>query len=158
METLEQESRTAADEIEQLKEQLRAEHQMYLRTAADFDNYRKRVERESANAARAGKRELLLPLLEALDSFDHALMALSEAPPSVAEGVRAIQRRLLAVLEAQGVVPFESAGQPFDPAFHEAVAVREKEGAEPGTVADEVARGYRWGDEVLRPARVLVAG
>src|SRR5574341_1099899 len=91
MEASEQEandaSRAARDEIEQLKEQLRREHQMYLRSAADFDNYRKRVERESANAARAGKRELLLPLLEALDSFDHAMMALSEAPPSVAEGV-----------------------------------------------------------------------
>lgn len=144
-------------EIEQLKEQLRREHEMYLRTAADFDNYRKRVERESANAARAGKRELLLPLLEALDGFDRALKALSEESPSVAEGVRAIQRKLLAVLEAQGIVPFDSVGKPFDPAYHEVVAVKENEGVESGTVVGEIAGGYRWGDEVLRPARVLVA-
>ncbi len=98
-----------------------------------------------------------MSLLEALDGFDRALKSLSEAPPSVADGVRAIQRRLLAVLEAQGVVPFDSVGQPFEPAFHEVVAVTENEGAESGTVLDEVTRGYRWGDEVLRPARVRVA-
>ncbi len=163
MEVFEQEANGAsraaqeAGEIEQLREQLRREHEMYLRAAADFDNYRKRVERESANAGRAGKREFLLPLLEALDGFDRALKALSEAPPSVAEGVRAIQRRLLAVLEAQGVAPFDSHSQPFDPVFHQVVAVTEKDGVESGTVVGEVTRGYRWGDEVLRPARVLVA-
>ncbi len=62
-----------------------------------------------------------------------------------------------AVLEAQGVAPFDSHSQPFDPVFHQVVAVTEKDGVESGTVVGEVTRGYRWGDEVLRPARVLVA-
>jgi molecular chaperone GrpE len=119
-----------SNEVEQLKEQLRREHEMYLRNAADFDNYRKRVEREIAGASRAGKREILLPLLEALDGFDRALETLGEASPSVLEGIRAIQRRLLAVLEAQGVIPFDSAGQSFDPKLHEVVAVAEGDEAE----------------------------
>lgn len=143
-------------EIEQLKEQLRREHAMYLRNAADFDNYRKRVEREIAGASRAGKREILLPLLEALDGFDRALETLGEAPPSVVEGIRAIQRRLLAVLEAQGVIPFDSVGKPFDPKLHEVIAVTDEDGLESGTVVNEVMSGYRWNDEVLRPARVRV--
>jgi molecular chaperone GrpE len=130
---------------------------MYLRALADFDNYRRRVERERAGAARAGKRELLLSLLDVLDGFDRALAQISGTDKSVSEGLQAIHRQLLGLLEAHGVTPFPSQGQPFDPTRHEAVASAESQEYEPGTVIDEYGRGYRWNDEVLRPARVRVA-
>ena len=148
----------AADaEIERLKEELRKKENMYLRALADFENYRKRVEREQANAARAGKREIMMPLLDTLDGFDRALEHMKDDPEAVVEGVQAIYRRLLSQLEAQGINQFISRGEPFDPRLHEAVTSIESKEHEPHTIIDELRRGYRWGDEVLRPARVTVA-
>lgn len=144
-------------EVERLKEDLRREHDMYLRALADFDNYRRRVERERASAARSGKREIILSLLETLDSFDRALEHIGDAPSSVSKGVQAIHRKMLGLLEAQGVTPFKSEGEPFNPEMHEAIGSVETDEYESGTVANELQRGYRWGDEVLRPARVRVA-
>jgi molecular chaperone GrpE len=144
-------------EIERLNEELRKEHERYLRTLADFENYRKRVERERAKAAQAGKREIILSLLEVLDGLERALQHLEKASPSLAEGVRAIHRKLLSLLEAHGVAPFESLGRTFDPALHEAIGVVESSQFAAGTVAEELQRGYRWDDELLRAARVRVA-
>ena len=144
-------------EVDQLKEELREKNDLYLRALADFDNYRKRVERDQAEAARAGKREIALTLLETLDSFDRALEHANDDPASIVDGVRAIHRRLLRQLEAQGITQFASRGEPFDPNLHEAVASIESDQYESGTVVDELQRGYRWGDKVLRPARVRVA-
>lgn len=144
-------------EVEQLQEQLRSEHEMYLRALADFDNYRRRVERDSARTARSGKREVMLALLEVLDGFDRAFQHAGENPSSLWEGLQAIHRKLLAILQAQGIAPFASVGQAFDPALHEAIAAVQSNGHPSGTVVDDVQRGYRWGDEVLRPARVRVA-
>jgi molecular chaperone GrpE len=144
-------------EIERLKEDLRREHDMYLRALADYDNYRRRIERERATAARSGKRELILQLLEVLDGFDRALQHMGDAPSSVSEGLQLLQRKLLNVLEAQGVTSLQSLGETFDPEFHDAIGTVQSEEFKPGTVADEVQRGYRWGDDVLRPARVRVA-
>jgi molecular chaperone GrpE len=140
-----------------LKEELRREHEIYLRNLADFDNYRRRVERERATVAQAGKREMVLSLLDVLDDFERALEHIDEAPGSVSAGLVAIHRRLAGVLEAQGVIPFESVGRPFDPELHEAVGSVESDEQESGSVLDELRRGYRWGEELLRPARVRVA-
>jgi len=144
-------------EIERLKEEVRREHDMYLRALADYDNYRRRIERERATAARSGKRELILQLLEVLDGFDRALQHVGNAPSSVSEGLQLLQRKLLSVLEAQGVTPLESLGETFNPELHDAIGTVQSEELRPGTVADEVQRGYRWGDDLLRPARVRVA-
>lgn len=144
-------------EYERLKAELSREQELYLRALADFDNYRRRVERERAGSAHAGKRELILPLLEVLDDFDRALEHLGEAPEWMSSGFDAIYRRLNGILQAQGIVPYESLGDRFDPARHEAAGMTESRDVEPGTVVAELCRGYRWGDEVLRPARVLVA-
>jgi molecular chaperone GrpE len=147
----------AAAEIERLKEELRRKDNAYLRALADFENYRKRVERDRSGAVHAGKREILLPLLETLDGFERALAHMENDPESVVEGVRAIYRSLLSQLEAQGVNQFRSRGESFDPRLHEAVTSVESEEHEPDTIVDELSRGYRWGDEVFRPARVTVA-
>ena len=155
------EGRKAADEsaeVERLKEELRREHDMLLRSLADFDNYRRRVDRDRGTAARSGKREVILSLLEVLDGFDRALEHIGDAPSSVAQGVEAIHRNLLSVLDRHGVTAFNSVGETFDPRLHDAIGTAESEDVEPGAVAEELQRGYRWGDEVLRPARVRVAG
>jgi len=152
------ENRSAAQaEIERLQEALNREHAMHLRALADFDNYRKRVQRERESAAQAGKRQLVLALLDVLDDFERALAYANTAPESILTGARVIHQRLTDLLQAQGVVPYTSAGQPFDPALHEAVDVINTDQATPGVVLNELSHGYRWGDEVLRPARVRVA-
>jgi len=144
-------------EHERLKAELSREHELYLRTLADLDNYRRRVERERAGSAHAGKRELILPLLEVLDDFDRALEHLGDVPEWVSSGFDAIYGHLNSILQAQGIVSYESLGEAFDPVRHEAVGLTESRDVEPGTVVAELSRGYRWGDEILRPARVRVA-
>lgn len=145
------------DERERLLGDLRREHDMYLRALADFENYRRRVEREGARSAAGAKRDVLLPLLEVLDGFDRALPYLADAPASVADGIQAIHRRLLDLLNTQKVSRLQTVGVPFDPALHEAIGTVPATDRVPGTIADEAQAGYRLGDELLRPARVRVA-
>jgi molecular chaperone GrpE len=144
-------------EVERLKEELRREHDLYLRALADFENYRKRVDRDRASAARSGKREIILPVLNVLDDFDRALQHIGDAPPPLAQGLQAVQRNLLGLLEAQGITPLRSVGEAFDPTLHDAIGIVQSDEVESGRVAEELQRGYRWGDDVLRPARVRVA-
>ena len=148
---------TAQAEIERLTQELNRARDMHVRTRADFDNYRKRVQREGDSATQAGKRQLVLALLDVMDDFERAFAYANTAPASILAGARVIHQRLTAVLRAQGVVPYSSAGQPFEPALHDAVDVIHTDQASPGVVLDELSHGYRWGDEVLRPARVRVA-
>ena len=115
------------------------------------------MQREQASAAQAGKRQLVLALLDVMDDFERALAYASTTPESILAGTRVVHQRLADLLQAQGVVPYSSVGQPFDPALHEAVAVSTSAQTPPGTVVDELCHGYRWGEEVLRPARVRVA-
>src|SRR5262245_65904539 len=89
-------------EVEQLKEDLRRGHETYLRAMADFDNYRKRVERDRSTAIKAGKIDLIRALLDVVDNFERALQHMDGAPPSVVRGVKAIYRQLLGILEEIG--------------------------------------------------------
>jgi molecular chaperone GrpE len=148
---------TEQSEVDRLKRELEREHDMHLRALADFDNYRRRTERDRASTAQRAKRDIVLPLIELLDGFEQALQHADEDPSSVLKGVSAIHRQLVHILEEQGVTPFDSTGEHFDPALHEAVGSSPREEQEPGTITKEVRRGYRSGDELLRPARVLVA-
>lgn len=143
--------------VERLRAELEQEHDRYLRTRADFENYRRRVERDRDVAARQAKRELLHALVDLADGFDRALVHIDESPDSVAAGLQGMRRRLSSLLEAEGVKSFESVGQPFDPTRHEAMATVRDAAGVPGTVVDEAGRGYLWNDELLRPARVRVA-
>jgi molecular chaperone GrpE len=145
------------EEIERLNHELRREHEMYVRNLADFDNYRRRVERERAQSAQVGKRELILPLLEVMDDFERALERSNDDTQSVVAVLRVIHHRIAGLLAAQGVAAFDSQGKYFNPLLHEAVDTVKSEQAEPGKVLEEISRGWRWGDELLRPARVRVA-
>lgn len=144
-------------EIERLRDGLRNERDRSLRTLADFKNYRRRIERDGNKLAEEGKRAILLPLLDIIDDIEKALHWVSNEKQPVAQGVRIIHNKLLALLGANGVVPFESIGTAFNPDRHEAIAMVEDEDREPGTVVDEVRRGYLRDNELLRPAQVRVA-
>ena len=150
-------------EVKNIREELERERELRVRALADFDNYRKRVERERGSAERSGKRDVILAFLDVMDDFDRALAHIDQSPGAVVEGLRAIHKRFADALKAQGVTPIESVGQQFNPMLHEAVgaidAGASKAGIalEPGAVTDETRRGYLWDDEVLRPARVHVA-
>ena len=112
--------------------------------------------REQEAARRDGRRAALLPLLPVLDTLERALAA-GSTDPDFYEGVAATHRLFLTALREAGAEPVESVGQPFDPKVHEAVATVPPSGVEPGTVVREIRRGWRLGDELLRPAQVVVA-
>ncbi len=127
------------------------------RTQADFENYRKRVARESAAAAERGVAKLAKELLPALDNLDRALEAAAAEDPLL-EGVRLVRAELAAALARVGVESYDPTGEPFDPAHHEAMAQQPVEGADSGTVVEVYQPGYRLNGTVIRPARVVVAG
>jgi molecular chaperone GrpE len=145
-----------AEETEQRRRALDEERQRNLRLLADLENFRRRAGREQEMARRDGRRSALLPLLPVLDSIERALDA-GSTDPDFYEGVAATQRLFMSALREAGAEPVESLEQPFDPKVHEAVATVAAPGVEPGTVVREVRRGWRLGDELLRPAQVVVA-
>jgi molecular chaperone GrpE len=127
------------------------------RVAADFDNYRKRVAREQSQIlARSGER-VVAKLLPVLDDLERALDAAEHHEEArVLEGVSMTKDALAAVLASEGVEEIPADG-PFDPHVHEALMTQPGDGVEPGHVVQVVTRGYKIGDVVLRPARVVVA-
>src|SRR6184192_3466963 len=126
------------------------------RTQADFENYRKRVARESIAAQERGAVKLAQELLPALDNLDRAL-AEAGGEDGLREGVRLVRSELHAALARVGIECFSPQGEAFDPSEHEAMAQQPVEGAESGTVAEVFQPGYRLGETIIRPARVLVA-
>jgi molecular chaperone GrpE len=126
------------------------------RTQADFENYRKRVARDTAVAQERGVAKLTRELLPALDNLDRALEAAEQNDPLL-EGVRLVRSELSAALARVGIESFAPVGEVFDPAEHEAMVQQPVEGAQSGTVAEVYQPGYRLGANVIRPARVLVA-
>lgn len=144
-------------EIERIKEQLREEHDRHIRTLADFKNYRRRQEIEGKKSADSGKREIMLPLLDIVDDLERSLERAEEGGEGLTEGVKLIHRKLVALLEAQGVRAMETRGKMFDPQLHEAVAVKSDRHLKPGIIVDELRKGYLWNDALLRPAQVRVA-
>jgi molecular chaperone GrpE len=134
------------------------------RTRADFENFRKRASRDVAVAQERGVAKLAKELLPAVDNLDRALSAAESSGPgavadeTLAAGVKLVHAELLGALARAGIEPFSPHGEAFDPQCHEAMAQTPVEGATPGTVVEVYQRGYRLGETVLRPARVVVAG
>ena len=132
------------------------------RTRAEFENYRKRASREAAAAQERGAMKLALELLPAIDNLDralaHAATTEENGDGSFISGIKHVHSDLIAALKRADIEPYSPEGEAFDPLFHEAVAQQPFEGTEPGTVVEVYQRGYRRGDSVLRPARVIVAG
>lgn len=128
------------------------------RTQADFENYRKRVARDAAAARERGVGSLAKELLPALDNLDRALDGAAEDDPLL-QGVRLVRNELKAALARAGIESFCPLGEAFDPEVHEAVATAAQApgGASSGTVVEVYQDGYRLGEGILRPARVVVA-
>ncbi len=133
---------------------------LYLRTLADFDNYRKRVERERDDIGAAGKRDLLLGIVDVVDNFERALDSAADLDGEcggIAAGVTAIYRQMRRLLESNGVEPYESVGERFDPELHEAVGVTPSDSVPEDHVVSEIRGGYGWNGRLLRPAKVFVS-
>ncbi len=141
--------------IEDVEQELKTEHGLYLRALADFDNYRRRMDRERSHIGRETLREFILSLLDVVDDLERLLNVAEESTPFLNE-VRMVHRKLMDLLEKAGVHPFESVGKPFDPSLHEAVATAPAGELPPGLVVQEVKRGYLWDNDLLRTAHVVV--
>ncbi len=130
----------------------------YLRLYADFDNYRKRVNKEKEELARYGNEALLYELLPAIDNLELALKhATGEVNSSLVQGVEVTLKELQRTLEKFGLTRIASMGQPFDPAVHHAMSQVEREDLDDKMVAEEFRAGYRFRDKVLRPTLVAVS-
>jgi molecular chaperone GrpE len=142
---------------------LKRERDEYLelaqRTKADFENYRKRVARETSEALARGKADLARQLLPALDNLERALAAGSDpsAHDALVEGVGMVRDELHSRLEAAGVEAFDPTGERFDPQLHEALSTMPSEGTDSGIVLETVEKGYRLNGQVLRAAKVVVS-
>jgi molecular chaperone GrpE len=134
----------------------------WLRAVADLDNVRKRARRDVDAAQARGIAKLARELLPALDSFERALAAAEAQPENrdhhLTDGIRLVQTELLAALARVGIEPDSPKGERFDPHRHEAVAQQPVDGAEAGTIVEVYSAGYTYGEDVLRPAKVVVAG
>jgi molecular chaperone GrpE len=140
---------------------LTAERDEYLadlqRVAAEYENYRKRAARDQERLVAHAHERLVRDLLPVLDDLERTLEAAERhEEAALVEGVRLVERALRKALEKEGLVEIETDGS-FDPHVHEALLVKASEGAETGSVLEVVQRGYRLGDKVVRPARVVVA-
>jgi len=147
-------------ELQERLAELERERDEYLndlkRVAAEFDNYRKRVARDQESLVARAHERLVKELLPVLDDLERALVAADEhAEAKLEEGVQLVHRELLEALAKEGLVEIETDGR-FDPHVHEALLSQPSE-AEEGAVVDVLQKGYRLGDRVLRPARVVVA-
>lgn len=132
-----------------------------LRTTADFDNFKKRAAREKIESAQYATASLLQKLLPVLDNFEMALAAAKTAKgtknDSLSSGVSMIQSQLKNALAESGLEEIDAAGQPFDPNFHEAVSQQESADIAEGNVLQQLRKGYKLKDRLLRPATVVVA-
>jgi molecular chaperone GrpE len=156
----------AEERIEHDLDALLSERDEYLdlakRTKADFENYRKRSRTEVQTATGRGKAEVMRDILPVLDDLERAIQAAGldpegDSPDGLAHGVLLVFRSLREVLKRNGIEAVDPVGEKFDPTSHEALSTQPADGAEPGTVVEVMQKGYRLGEYLVRPARVVVA-
>jgi molecular chaperone GrpE len=148
------------EEYEALVEEAARSREQYLLAVADFENFRKRVEKEKEDIVCFANERLIHELLPILDNLQRALSTVLDqaGADSILEGVRMVSTQLHSVLGACGLEPLEAVGGPFDPQQHEAVGVLPSDEHVDGTVISELQKGYRLKGKVLRPSMVHVAG
>ncbi len=151
-----EESEALKEQLEELQAQTAEYKDGWQRAVADFQNYRKRIERENGEVYQNALAIIIKRYLPILDDLERALRS---RPPDLAwvEGIELIYRKLQAILEAEGVKRIEAEGQVFDPNLHEAISQEPAEGHENGKVIAVVQNGYMLGERVIRPAMVRVA-
>lgn len=148
-----------AVDVDEIQRQRDEYYELLLRKTAEFENYRKRVDRDRQTASEAAAADLLGDLLPLVDDLERALAvdASGEGAEAYRRGVEMIHRQLLELLRKRGVRPIEAVGADFDPYYHQAVAHEAVEGRRDGEVIEEFRRGYMLGDRLLRPSMVKVA-
>lgn len=148
---------SATVEIDKLQAELDHVRDVYLRKLAEFDNFRKRVEREREDLRQAALEDFIRELLPVIDNFDRALQHAGDDSGAFQQGVEMIAKQLHDTLERKGIKEIDPLGQPFDPEVHEAVQRVEGRDEPPGTVVFVMLKGYTRGDRLIRPALVGVA-
>lgn len=148
-----------AEERDLFKEEKEHFHDSYMRTLAEFKNFRNRTEVEKSNMRESAHEGLVVRILPILDNFERTLKSIESGASieSIKEGVKAVERHFKNVLTDFHVVRLESQGQPFDPDIHEALATHETDEHPENTVIDEIEPGYVMGKKVIRPAKVRVS-
>ena len=149
----------ADQKVQEMGEKLEELNDKYLRLFSEFDNYRKRTQKEKLELFKTASEDVMTALLPVLDDFERALTAVPDdiAGNSWLEGIQLVQRKLLNILEGLNVKPIESVGQPFDPIYHEAIMQELTDEYESGTVSTELQKGYKIWERVIRPSLVYVA-
>lgn len=155
----EQPQADAPDALRELQREREALQDRLLRTAAEFDNYRKRVDRERRDTVEYAAFDVVRELLPIIDNFERALQAPAGGPEVEAfrKGVELIHKQMLDVIRKRGVTPIDALGADFDPNVHQAVIHEPSDAHREGEVMEELQRGYRMGDRLLRPSMVKVA-
>ncbi len=144
------------EEIKALKTKLEEEHNLLLRTAAEFDNYKKRTDREKLSVGEYAKADVVKKLLPVIDNIGRTVGMDSDNPEYI-KGIELIVKQFLSLSESIGIVPLANAGDKFDPSLHDAVMHIEDENFEENVVAEVLQQGYKIGETVIRPAMVKVA-
>lgn len=148
------------EQLEASREEARKNWDLYLRSRADLDNYRKRAQREREDVVRFGQENLLRELLPVIDNLERAVSHARDETKegeSLLAGVELTLTQLRKTLERAGVQAFNATGEPFDPSRHEAMGQLESADQKPNTVVQELQKGYLLNDRLLRPALVMVA-
>jgi molecular chaperone GrpE len=149
---------STAPDVSELQRQRDEYYDLLLRKTAEFDNYRKRTDRERQTVSEAAAADMIRDLLPIIDDLERALKAdPGEAVEGYRRGVELIHQHVMDLLRKRGVRPIEALGADFDPHYHQAVAHDVAEGAREGEVIEEFRRGYMLGDRLLRPSMVKVA-
>jgi molecular chaperone GrpE len=152
------EPEAAESPLDAMRREKDALQDQLLRTAAEFDNYRKRVDRDRRDQAEAATASALTGLLPIIDDLERALKAPAGGDiESFRKGIELIHQQMLELLRKRGVKPIETVGADFDPRYHQAVVHESSPDHREGEVIEEFARGYMLGDRLLRPAMVKVA-
>jgi molecular chaperone GrpE len=147
----------SAPEVGALQTELAVQRDRCLRLLADFDNFRKRAARETARNAAAQKEAFIRELLPVIDNLERALGSdASTSPEQLRQGVQMTLQQLTQLLRDHGIEADESLGRPFDPRYHEAVSVGHDPSQPDHVILETFQRGYRRGNEVFRPAKVVV--
>jgi len=145
------------EKMEALQSEVDSYNEKFLRVAADFDNFRKRIERDRLQQSLRIKGEVVSKFLEVIDIIDKANESEYPDLESSVQGLSGIQKLVSSFMDSMNIEKFDPEGEQFDFRFHEALTMVEKEGVEPNTIVDVVQSGYKLEGEVLRPAKVVVS-
>lgn len=153
-----QKRETLRERLKKAEENYKALEERYLRLAAEFDNFRKRWEKEKVQIIQRANGELIKSLLPVVDDLERALKVSHQGDgDEFRDGIVLIYQKLMTILKSQGLEVMETLGRPFDAEKHEAVMEMAKEGTPPGMVIEEYEKGYEWHGQVLRHAKVVVS-